>query len=220
MLALFLSTIIAAASEPAYLTSCPTAQTRVISTSTPIAPDNIHPTNRRVRLLLDLGSDGRLRHAGIIESSGDAVFDAAAVEAAGRFRFAPPTQACISTSSVVPEDFNVPLIALARPNPNGSGPPVLPSAAPENQIAICSTSFVQLTGLDVPDERQAPGTAAVDVGLDAAGHITSTKLASSSGHAKTDAVAIDEAKSGQYTFDLAPGCKPKPATYRLELTFH
>jgi TonB family protein len=220
MLAFFLSTIIAAASQPAYLASCPDEQARVISTSTPIAPDNIHPTNRRVRLLLDLGSDGRLRHAAVIESSGDAVFDAAAVEAAGRFRFAPPTQGCISTSSVVPEDFNVPLLALARPNPNGSGPPVLPTSAPENALAICTTSFVQLTGLDVPDERQAPGTVAIDVGLDAAGHVTSAKLASSSGHPKTDAAGVEAARDAQYAFTLPPGCRPKPTVYRLELTYH
>jgi TonB family protein len=220
MLAFFLSTIIAAAAQPAYLASCPDEQPRVISSSAPIAPDNIHPTNRRVRLLLDLGSDGRLRHAAVVESSGDAAFDAAAVEAAGRFRFAPPTQGCISTSSVVPEDFNVPLLALARPNPNGSGPPVLPTSAPENALAICTTSFVQLTGLDVPDERQAPGTVAIDVGLDAAGHVTSTKLASSSGHPKTDAAGVEAARDAQYAFTLPPGCRPKPTVYRLELTYH
>jgi TonB family protein len=219
MFAFFLSTLIAAAGEPAYLASCPAEQTRVISTSTPIAPDDIHPTNRRVRLLLDLGSDGRLRHAGIVESSGDAVFDAAAVDAAGRFRFAPPTQGCISTSSVVPEDFNVPVLALARPNPSGSGPPILPTSAPESQIAICTTSFVQLTGLDIPDERQTPGTVAIDVGLDAAAHVTSTKLASSSGHAKTDAAGVEAAHDAQYAFTLPPGCRPKPTVYRLELTY-
>jgi TonB family protein len=219
MFAFFLSTLIAAAGEPAYLASCPAEQTRVISTSTPIAPDDIHPTNRRVRLLLDLGSDGRLRHAGIVESSGDAVFDAAAVDAAGRFRFAPPTQGCISTSSVVPEDFNVPVLALARPNPSGSGPPILPTSAPESQIAICTTSFVQLTGLDIPDERQTPGTVAIDVGLDAAAHVTSSKLASSSGHAKTDAAGVEAARDAQYAFTLPPGCRPKPTVYRLELTY-
>jgi TonB family protein len=220
MFALFLSTLIAAAGEPAYLASCPDQQARVISTSEPIAPDNIHPTNRRVRLLLDLGSDGRLRHAAITESSGDATFDAAAIDAAGRFRFSPPTQGCISTSSVVPEDFNVPLLALARPAPNGSGPPVLPSTQPDSAIAICTTSFVQLTGMDVPDERQAPGTVAVDVALDAAAHVTGVKLVSSSGHAKTDAAGVAAAHDAEYAFALPPGCRPKPTTYRLELTFH
>jgi TonB family protein len=218
MFAFVLSTLIAAG-EPAYLASCPAAELRVVSTSSPIAPDNIHPTNRRVRLLLDLGSDGRLRHAAITESSGDAVFDAAAMDAAGRFRFAPPTQGCISTSSVVPEDFNVPVLALARPNPSGSGPPILATPAPEAQIAICTSSFVQLTGLDVPDERQSPGTLAVDVGLDAAGKVTSTKLVNSSGHAKTDAAGVEAAHDAQYAFVLPPGCRPKPTVYRLELTY-
>lgn len=219
MFAFLLATLIAAAAEPAYLASCPAEPGRVISSSTPIAPDNIHPTNRRVRLLLDLGSDGRLRRAAVVESSGDAAFDAAALEAAGRFRFAPPTQGCISMSSVAPEDFNVPLLALARPNPSGSGAPVLPTSAPESQIAICTSSFVQLTGLDVPDERQAPGTVAIDVGLDAAAHVTSAKLASSSGHPKTDAAGIEAARDADYAFTLPPGCRPKPTVYRLELTF-
>jgi TonB family protein len=219
MFAFFLSTLIAAAGEPAYLASCPVEQTRVLSTSAPIAPDDIHPTNRRVRLLLDLGSDGRLRHAAITESSGDAVFDAAALDAAGRFRFAPPTQGCISTSSIVPEEFNVPLITLARPAPGGSGNPVVATAAPDSTIAICTTSFVQLTGLDVPDQRQAPGTVAIDVGLDAAAHVTSVKLAHSSGNAKTDAAGTSAAHDAQYAFTLPPGCRAKPTTYRLELTY-
>lgn len=220
MFAFVLSTLIAAAAEPAYLASCPDQQARVISTSEPIAPDNIHPTNRRVRLLLDLGSDGRLRHAAITESSGDATFDAAAIDAAGRFRFSPPTQGCISASSVVPENFNVPLLTLVRPAPNGSGPPVLPSTQPENAIAICTTSFVQLTGMDVPDERQTPGTVAIDVALDANAHVTGAKLVSSSGHPKTDAAGVAAAHDAEYAFALPPGCRPKPTTYRLELTFH
>jgi len=217
MFAFFLATLVAAG-EPAYLASCPAEQTRVISTSAPIAPDDIHPTNRRVRVLIDLGSDGRIRQAAITESSGDAVFDAAALDAAKRFRFAPPTQGCISTSSVVPEEFNVPLIALARPNPNGSGPPVLVTP-PADTAAICTTAFVQLTGLDVPDQRQAPGTVAIDVGLDANAHVTSAKLAHSSGSAKTDAAGTAAAKDAQYAFSLPPGCRPKPTTYRLELTY-
>ena len=87
-------------------------------------------------------------------------------------------------------------------------------------MAICTAPFVRLTGLDVPDTRQAAGTLAVDVGLDAGAHVTSAKLAKSSGNAKTDATGVDEAKSAQYAFTLAPGCPPKPTSYRMELTFH
>ena len=219
MFAFFLATLVAAAGAPAYLAACPAQETRVLSTSSPVAPDNIHPTNRRVRFLLDLGSDGRLRHAAMTESSGDAVFDAAALDAVGRFRFAPPAQGCISTSSVVPEEFNVPLLALVKPAPGGSGVPVLPSAAPESAVAICGTPFVQLTGLDVPDQRQAPGTVAIDVGLNTAAKVTSVKLAHSSGNPKTDAAGTEAARDAQYAFTLPPGCRPQPTTYRLELTY-
>jgi TonB family protein len=221
MFAFVLATLIAAAGEPAYLASCPAAQeTRVLATSTPIAPDNIHPTNRRVRLYIDVGSDGRVRHVAMVESSGDAVFDAAALDAAGRFRFAPQTQACISTSSFVPETFDVPLISIVRPVPGASpGALVIPSNAPASTVAICSAPIVELKGLDIPDARQAPGTVAIDVGLDAAAHVTSVKLATSSGNAKTDATGTEEARGAQYAFTLPPGCQPKPTTYRLELTF-
>jgi len=78
----------------------------------------------------------------------------------------------------------------------------------------------EVAGLDIPDTHQAPGTAAVDIALDANAHVKTAKLAKSSGNAKTDATAVDEAKSGQYKFDVGPGCRPKPTTYQLELTFH
>ena len=95
MFAFMLATLIAQAG-PAYLASCPASDARVLATSTPIVGDNIHPTNRRARFLLDVGSNGELRRTALIESSGDATFDQAALEAAQRFRFAPPTQGCIS----------------------------------------------------------------------------------------------------------------------------
>lgn len=216
MFALFLATIVAAG-QPVTAAACPASQTRVLLTSEPIAPEGIHPTNRRVRLLLDVGSEGELRRAAIVESSGDAVFDAATLDAAKRFRFAPQTQGCISTSSVVPEDFNVPLISLVRPVPGSTGPAEIPSMAPA--AAICGAPFVQLTGLDIPDLRQAPGTVAVDVALDAAAHATGAKLAHPSGDAKTDAAAVAAARSAQYAYTLPPGCKPSATTYRLELTY-
>jgi TonB family protein len=220
MLALILSTLVAQAGAPAYLASCAAPQPiRVLATSQVIAPGNIHPTNRRARFFLDIGSDGRVRHALMYESSGDATFDQAAVEAAERFKFAPPTQGCISTSAVVPEEFNVPLLSFKQPAAVGSAPPALPTPPPE-AAAICGDPAVEVAGLDIPDTRQAPGTAAVDVALDANAHVKAAKLAKSSGNAKTDATAVDEAKSGQYKFDVGPGCRPKPATYQLELTFH
>lgn len=220
MFAFVLATLIAAAGEPAYLASCPASDTRVLATSSPIVPDNVHPTNRRARFYLDVGSDGQLRRTAMTESSGDAVFDAAALEAAKRFRFAPPTQGCISTSTVVPEEFNVPLLALARPGGAAGSPIVLPSTPAESAVAICPAPFVRLTGLDVPDQRQAPGTVAIDVALDTAAHVTSVKLATSSGNPKTDAAGTSAARSAQYAFTLPPGCRPQATTYRLELTYH
>ena len=218
MFAFALATLIAAAGEPAYLAACPAAEGRVIAASTPVAPDTIHPTNRRVRFFVDLGSAGQLRRAAVTESSGDATFDAAALAALERFRFAPPTQGCISTSSVVSEEFNVPLISLVKPDSVRSGLPVIQSAAPA--ASICGTPFVRLTGLDVPDQRQAPETVSIDVGLDASARVTNVKLAHASGNAKTDAAGTSAARSAQYAFALPPGCRPQPTTYRLELTYH
>src|ERR1700733_14436174 len=135
MLGIVLATMIAAAGDaPAYLASCPSTQTRVLATSPVIAPDNVHPTNRQARVAIDVGSDGRVRHATITESSGDAVFDPAATDAGQGFRFAPQTQGCLSTSSLVPEAFNVSLITIARPATSASGaplPPVVPTQQPE-----------------------------------------------------------------------------------------
>lgn len=220
MLAFVLSTLLAQAGAPAYLSACPAQPGRVLYQAPVIAPDNIHPTNRRARYFLDLGSDGRIRRVALVESSGDPAFDAAALDAAKNFRFAPPTQGCISTSSVVPEDFSVPLISLARPVPGSTGPVELPSVKPANEVAICVAPFVSLSGIDVPDTRQPPGTVALDVGLDASAHVTSAKLAKSSGNAKLDAFAVAAARSAQYAFTLPPGCAPKATTYVLELTFH
>lgn len=222
MLALILSTLVAQAA-PAYIAACPAQEAKVTFTAPVIAPDGIHPTNRRARFFLDLGSDGRIRHVALVESSGDSAFDSAAQNAAENFRFAPPTQGCISTSSVVPEEFNVPLLSLARPVPGASGAMgtvALPSTQPASTLAICTAPFVQLKGLDIPDTRQAPGTVEVDVTLDVSARVTGAKLAKSSGNAKTDAFAVASAKDAVYSFLLAPGCPAKATTYRLELTYH
>lgn len=220
MFAFVLSALIAAAGEPAYLASCPAEPGRVLATApVPVSDDSIHPTNRRARFFLDLGSDGRIRRAALVESSGDATFDAAALVAVKLFRFAPPSQGCMSSSSVLPEDFNVPLISLARPAPGSTGGYEIPKAQAPAAIAICTAPFVQLTGIDVPDSRQPAGTVAVDVALDANARATSAKLAQSSGNPKLDAFATAAARSAQYAFTLPPGCPPRATDYRLELTF-
>lgn len=219
MLAFFLASIVAAAGA-SYPDSCPQSEARVLIGPVFNPPEGIHPTNRRARFLLDVGSDGRVRRAGMTESSGDATFDLAALAAAEQMKFVPPSEACISPSSVAPESFDVPLIALARPAPGGTGPAVLPSPAPAAAVTICAAPFVELTGLDVPDRRQAPGTVAVDVRLDAAAHVLGAQLAHSSGNHQTDDAALAMARAGEYAFTPQPGCPPKPATYTLELTYH
>ena len=220
MFAFFLATMLAQAA-PAYTAACPNEPTRVLALSQPVVPDTLHPTNRRARYLVDLGSNGEIRRIGMIESSGDPVFDQAGHDALARSTFTPQMQGCISTSSIVPEEFNVPLINLVQPSAIGSGGHIaVPTSAPAAQLAICTSSFVQLNGLDIPETRQAPGTVAIDVGLNAAGHVTSVKLAKSSGNAKTDATGVSAARDGQYAITLPPGCRPQPTIYRLELTYH
>jgi TonB family protein len=219
MLAFLLAPLLLAAGEPASLAACPAVDGRVVSTALVDAPPNIHPTNRRVRFLIDLGSDGVIRRVEIVETSGDATFDAAAQSALAHFRFAPPQQGCISTSSVVAEMFNVPLINLVASPPPG-GVPVIPTAPPASAVTICAAPFVQLTGIDVPDQRQAPGTVDVNVDLDAQAHVLRAALAQSSGNRQTDADALAAARGAEYAFTPQPGCAPKATTYRLELTYH
>jgi TonB family protein len=209
MIAFVLAHMIAAAADAACGADSPAHVTLPPVFSAPDGP-NIHTTNRRVRFLIDIGSDGRERRVGMVESSGDATVDAAALAAVHNMRFAPSLQNCISATSVAPESFNVSLITLAQPGAVASAP-VTP---------ICGDPFVQITGMDVPDKRQAPGTADIDVGLSASAKVTSAVLAKSSGNKTTDAVAIASAKSGEFQFVTEPGCAPKPTTYRLELTYH
>jgi TonB family protein len=218
MIAFFLASIVAAAG-PSSTDACPQSDAHVLVAPVLDAPDGIHPTNRRARFLLDIGSDGRVRRAAMTESSGDATFDGLALAAAEKMTFAPPQEGCISPSSVAPQTFDVPLLALARPAANGSGVAVLPTTAPASAVTICTAPFVELTGLDVPDQRQPPGTVTVDVRLDASARVLGAQLEHSSGNKTTDAAALAMARSGQYAFTPEPGCPPKPTTYPLELTF-
>jgi TonB family protein len=222
MFALLFAPLLAAATAgmPAYAAACPERNAQMLAGAMLVPPDGIHPTNRRARFLLDLGSDGRIRRAALVESSGDAAFDGAALKAAGRIVFAPSSQGCISPSSVVPESFDVPLIVLAHPAANPSGPPVLATAPPAADVTICAAPFVQLNGIGLPDTRQAPGTVTIDVRLDAAARVIGVQLAKPSGNKTTDATALALARDAEYAFEPQPGCGPKPTTYPLELTFH
>jgi TonB family protein len=220
MLAFVMAHLLALAGEPAYLASCPAEAGRTLQQAVYNPPDTIHPTNRRARFYLDVGSNGRVRRVAIVESSGDATFDAGALAAVKTETFVAPSQNCITASTVVPESFNVPLIALVTPPPAGSTAGTsIPTSAPAASIAICPAPFVQLDGIDVPLKRAEPGTVAIDVGLSAGAKVTSVALATSSGKKALDDLATASARTATYAFVLPPGCAPKPTTYRLELTY-
>jgi TonB family protein len=188
--------------------NCPREMGRVIEESQVEFPQNAHPTHDRVRFLLDLGSDGRIRRLALVESSGDAAVDEVAAKSLAEYRFAAPSFACVTSSSVISRWWNIPPEVLASPEPAASSSPV-PCAAP----------FVRPNGVPLPRRREVPGTAAVDVALDANARVTAVHLAQSSGNKKTDYAATVAARNGLYVFERQPGCTPAATTYRLELTF-
>ncbi len=173
-------------------------------------PEGMHPTNPRVRVLADLGSDGRVRRVVTVESSGDAAVDAAAAKAVEHFRFAPPAYGCVTTSSTAALSFNVPPEATAARQ----------SPAPNVSLAPCAGPFVRPMGFSPPPQREVPGTATVEVSLDSAAAVTGVRLVHSSGNPKTDNAATAAARSGAYRFEPIPGCPQSPTTYQLEITFH
>src|ERR1700682_6086568 len=109
MLALAASPAPAAASTA----SCPLAGVRIVEASNFTLPDDVHATHGRVRFLVDIGSDGRVRRTVLAESSGDAAVDAAATKALGEFRFAAPTHSCVAVSSAGSHVWELPAEALA-----------------------------------------------------------------------------------------------------------
>jgi TonB family protein len=196
--------LLALAGQPS--AACPQTPIRVTTEAHPELPPNPRPTNAKVGIVLDVGSDGRVRRAALTESSGDPAVDRATLASAERQRFAAPSFACVAFSAVFLESFEIPPDALASP---------APSAAP---VALCGPPFVTPAGVALSG-RSARGTVAVDVQLDAAAHVDGARLAQSSGNAATDRAALDAARASGYRFVSFPGCPPAPTTYRLELTF-
>jgi TonB family protein len=212
LIALLAAALVAAASpapsEPT--AACPRSALRIVQEAMLTIPEGMHPTNPRVRVLADLGSDGRVRSVVTVESSGDFALDAAAAKAVEHYRFAPPAFGCVTTSSTAALSFNVPPEATtARQSP-----------APRVSLAPCTGPFVRPMGIPPPSQREAPGTATVEVALDSAASVTGVRLVHSSGNRKTDDAATVAARSGGFRFEPIPGCAQSPTTYLLEITFH
>ncbi len=213
---LFAAVVLAAASpSPAPAPpDCPRERVRVVEESNFTFPENARPTHDRVRFLIDLGSDGRIRRSATVESSGDSAVDAAAAKALSEFRFAPPSVACMSSSSVWSQWWELREAAPSSPSPSPS-----PAATVAAASAPCAAPFVRPNGLPLPRRREAPGTTVIDVALDATARVTGVHLVQSSGNPKTDYFATTAARNGLFVFERQPGCAPVATTYRLELTF-
>jgi TonB family protein len=223
MLGFILGVVIAAIPTPipqAYATAaCPRQAPRIVNAVNFTLPLGARPTRDSVRFVLDIGSDGRLRRWALAESSGDPAIDAAAAQVLPQFTFAPPSSGCVALSATVPWFWKLPaeMVTASVATPSVQAPTVVPtsSAAP----ASCTAPFVRLTRFGLPAHRQMPGTATVDVMLDANAHVTAVRLAHSSGKTKTDYAATIAARNASFAFVPVPGCPSGPTTYRLELTF-
>jgi TonB family protein len=194
------------------IAACPNHDVRAVEKARFDLPEDAHPTHDRVRFLVDVGSDGRIRRTVIAESSGDAAVDAAAASALAQFRFEAPTRDCVSASTTWSQGWWIPREALPAPVPTEPG--VTIPAVP------CGAPFVRARGFPVSPRRKAPGTAAIDVSFDATARVTAVHLAHSSGNKNTDYAATVAARNGSYVVVRQPGCVPTATTYRLELTFH
>jgi TonB family protein len=164
-----------------------------------------------VRILADVGSDGRIRRTVIADSSGDAAVDAAAATALAAFRFEAPTAHCVSASTTWPQTWLIPAEALVPPASLEPGATPVP--------VQCVAPFVRALGFPVPRRREVPGTATIDVGFDANARVSTVHLARSSGNRKTDYAATVAARNGSYMLARQRNCPHTTTTYRLEFTF-
>lgn len=225
MIALLAALAVAATPVPAAesAASCAREPVRVVEESTFTFPENAHPTRDRMRFLIDLGSDGRIRRIATVESSGDTVLDGIGAKAVGDIRFAAPTAGCVSASTVWSWYWRIPAEAIVAPpaSPAPANAPATTGSAPAASAspAACAAPFVRPARFPLPLRREAPGTAFVDVSLDATAHVTGVHLAQSSGNQKTDYAATAAARNAGYVFERQPGCPPVATTYRLEMTF-
>jgi len=210
MIAPLFAGLLLAATSPS---GCPRTPMRVTVEPHPLLPDGVRPTHARVQVVVDVGSDGRVRRAALSESSGDPAVDRAAVTAAQSEQFDAPSFSCITFSTAETQTFTLPSDLLATPAPNAP----LPSATP-GPVPVCDAPFVTPAGLS-PAPHVPRGTVAVDVRLDAAAHVEGARIARSSGNATTDDAALDAARRSGYEFVPFAGCRPAATTYQLEITF-
>jgi TonB family protein len=224
VLGFILGVVIAASPTPVpqaqAAAACPREPPRVIEESNFTLTPDARPTNANVRFALDLGSDGRLRRAVLVESSGDATVDAAAAQALTQFRFAAPTFGCVALSTTWSWYWRLPAEELTAATPAASAAPASSTAPAASTVpASCTAPFVRLAWLPIPGRREQPGTATVDVTLDADARVKAVRLVQPSEHLKTDYAATVAARNGRYIFVRVRGCPSGPTVYRLELTF-
>src|SRR6266851_1327781 len=112
---------------PVTAASCPAQAIRIVEESNFAYPQSARQTNGRVRFLVDLGSDGRIRRTVVVESSGDAAIDAAAGQALNQFRFAPPSMRCVAASSVASWWWDLSSETIAPSGAAVPSPVVVPS---------------------------------------------------------------------------------------------
>jgi len=124
-----------AASAPSFA-GCPTQNVRPLTAASPRLPADAHPTRDSLRLLFDIGSDGRVRRVAVAESSGDPEVDVAAAEALAHFTYSPPSYRCVSVSTGATQVWHIP----ARPPAVEDGDLAAPSAAPSRVPFVPGTA--------------------------------------------------------------------------------
>jgi TonB family protein len=187
---------------------CPPTQLRPAQQPQITAPEGARATHARVRIAVDVGSDGRVRRAEMAESSGDPALDRALLSAVQSTRYEPSSVSCVAFSSSALETYTLPADQVATPAPGTT-----PAA-----VAVCDAPFVTPSGFSV-GPHPSHGTAVVDVHLDAAAHVDAVRIVQSSGNANAVADAVAAARASGYAFQPFAGCPPAETTYRMEITF-
>jgi outer membrane biosynthesis protein TonB len=204
---------------------CPLERVRAVRFVDAELPEGAHPSNEFVRYAVDIGSDGRIRRVALTESSGDPAVDDAVRAALTQSVFAAASFRCVAVSSAFIQTFPLPPPAPDQPADQPSAAPAasatpVAAASPPAVGARCAAPFPTIKALRLSSyTRQAPGTAAVDVSLDAAAHVTHVQLVRSTGNKRTDYAAAITARLSTYKFLPQAGCAPSPTVYRLELTY-